>query len=154
MNPAVDAGNASRRERAPDAGLGDVNDASAHPRSRFRKVIRVDLHQTRRSRPNHNGNGAVGEVWCDPMTATWYVTFEVRKRGLLLRQRSPRETKTFATEAEAKLFARAKLDEGLAVFAGTINPHLPRRLISSSHIAAWLAEGQDSDKASGTSAGD
>ncbi|WP_404979755.1 hypothetical protein [Bradyrhizobium sp. Arg816] len=48
------------------------------------------------------------------------------------------------TEHEAKLFARAKLDEGLAVFAGTINPHLPRRLIPASGINAWLAEGQES----------
>lgn len=84
------------------------------------------------------------------MISTWYVTFEVRKRGLLLRERSPRETKTFATEAEAKLFARAKLDDGLSVFAGTINPHLPRRLIPASCIAAWLAEGQDDAAASGT----
>jgi hypothetical protein len=87
------------------------------------------------------------------MVASWYVTFEVRKRGLLLRQRSPRETKTFATEAEAKLFARAKLDEGLAVFAGTINPHLPRRLIFSSSIAAWLAEEQEGDAVPGTQSG-
>ncbi|MGY8632226.1 hypothetical protein RAD15_06995 [Bradyrhizobium sp. 14AA] len=80
------------------------------------------------------------------MIPTWYVTFEVRKRGLLLRQRSPRETKTFATEHEAKLFARARLDEGLAVFAGTINPHLPRQLIPSSGISAWLADEQDSPR--------
>jgi len=55
------------------------------------------------------------------MSPTWYVTFEVQRRGVLPRQRSPRETKTFATEHEAKLFARAKRDEGLSVFAGTIN---------------------------------
>lgn len=84
------------------------------------------------------------------MTPTWYVTFEIRQRGLLLRQRSPRETKSFATEHEAKLFARARLDEGLAVYAGTINPHLPKRLITSSGIHAWLAEEQDSTRASGS----
>nr|WP_246785448.1 hypothetical protein [Bradyrhizobium sp. cir1] len=85
------------------------------------------------------------------MVPNWYVTFEVRKRGVLPRQRSPRETKTFATEAEARLFARAKLDEGLAVFAGTINPHLPRRLIPAAGIAAWLAEEQGPSATSGTS---
>ncbi|MCK1392659.1 hypothetical protein [Bradyrhizobium sp. 1] len=74
------------------------------------------------------------------MIPTWYVTSEVRNRGVLPRLRSPRETKTFATEDEAKLFARAKLDEGLAVFAGTINPHLPRRLISGADIHAWLSD--------------
>ncbi|MGY8664496.1 hypothetical protein Q3C01_19390 [Bradyrhizobium sp. UFLA05-109] len=78
------------------------------------------------------------------MTLTWYVTFETRKQGLLLsKRRSPRETRTFATEAEAKVFARAKLDEGLIVFAGTINPHLPRRHIASGDVHTWLAEGCD-----------
>ena len=78
------------------------------------------------------------------MTLTWYVTFETRKQGLLLsKRRSPRETRTFATEAEAKVFARAKLDEGLVVFAGTINPYLPRRHIPSADIHMWLAEEPD-----------
>jgi hypothetical protein len=72
------------------------------------------------------------------MIPTWYVSFEIRQRGVLPRQRSPRETRTFATEDEAKLFARAKLDEGLSVFAGTINPHVPRRLIPAPDIHAWL----------------
>lgn len=71
----------------------------------------------------------------------WYVTFEIRKRGLLNRRaRSPRETRTFESEAQAKAFARSKLDEGLVVFAGTINPHLPKQLILSQHIADWLLE--------------
>jgi hypothetical protein len=56
------------------------------------------------------------------MRATWYVTFEVDKRGMLPKRRSPRGTETFATEAEAKRFARSKFDEGLIVFAGTLNP--------------------------------
>jgi len=73
-------------------------------------------------------------------TPIWYVTAEVRKSGILPKQRSPRETKTFATEAEAKIFAHAKLDDGLAVFAGTINPYSPKRLILSSQILTWLAE--------------
>jgi hypothetical protein len=85
------------------------------------------------------------------MTPTWYVTFEVRKRGTLPKQRSPRETRTFATEAEAKVFARAKLDEGLAVFAGTINPRVPRQLIPSARIQAWLAgELSDTERHTGS----
>ena len=47
-------------------------------------------------------------------------------------------TKTFETEIEAKNFARAKFNEGLIVFAGTINPHTPRQLISSANIPSWL----------------
>jgi len=72
---------------------------------------------------------------------TWYVTFEIRKRGLLSKkERSPRETRTFATEAEAKKFARVKLEEELVVFAGTINPHSPKRLILSYDISSWVEE--------------
>jgi hypothetical protein len=71
-------------------------------------------------------------------TPIWYVTIEVRKRGTLPKRRSPRETRTFGTEAEAKTFARSKLDEGVIVYAGTINPHTPKRLVPSSQIYAWL----------------
>jgi hypothetical protein len=45
----------------------------------------------------------------------------------------------FDTEEQAKDFARAKLGEGLVVFAGTINPHLPRQLILSQSVADWVA---------------
>jgi hypothetical protein len=75
------------------------------------------------------------------MQPTWYVTFEVQKRGVLPKRRSPRITKAFETELEAKDFARKKLDEGLTVFAGTINPYVPKQLIPSHDIPAWL-EGQ------------
>ncbi len=44
------------------------------------------------------------------------------------------------TEAEAKAFARSKLEEGLTVYAGTINPHTPKRLVPSSQIYVWLAD--------------
>jgi hypothetical protein len=74
------------------------------------------------------------------MTPIWYVTFEVRRHGILPKPRNPRETRTFVAEAEAKLFARSKLAEGLVVFAGTINPHTPKRVVPSSHIQAWLAD--------------
>ena len=73
------------------------------------------------------------------MPHTWYVTFELQKRGTLAgRRRSPRATWKFATEVDAKSFALAKLDEGLVVFAGTINPHFPKRLVTSAEIAAWI----------------
>ena len=87
------------------------------------------------------------------MAYTWYVTFEVHKRGTLLRRRSPRATRTFETEAEAKDFARAKFNEGLIVHAGTIIPHSPRRTIPSSDIPGWLddsCEEGDHDDAQGS----
>jgi hypothetical protein len=80
------------------------------------------------------------------MTYSWYVTFEVQKRGLSTRRRSPRATKTFETEAEAKDFARARFNEGLIVHAGTINPHLPRRTIPSSDIPGWLGDEQEQEQ--------
>jgi hypothetical protein len=87
------------------------------------------------------------------MTYTWYVTFEVHKRGTMLKRRSPRATRTFETEEQAKKFARAKFNEGLIVHAGTINPHLPRRTIPSSDIPAWLddqREKEEQDDAQGS----
>jgi hypothetical protein len=83
------------------------------------------------------------------MNPTWYVTYEIRKLSILPRQRRPRETRTFATEEEAKLFARERLDEGLAVFAGTINPHIPRRIIPASGVQAWLAGDQEGEPPGG-----
>jgi hypothetical protein len=56
-------------------------------------------------------------------------------------------TKTFETEIEAKNFARAKFDEGLIVYAGTINPHTPRQLISSGNIPCWLEGEQEQEAA-------
>jgi hypothetical protein len=72
------------------------------------------------------------------MNHTWYVTFEVPKSGTLVQRRNPRLTKTFQTEAEAKDFARAKLDGGLTVTAGTNNPYRPRKAIPFEEIPAWL----------------
>jgi len=92
-------------------------------------------------RPHHaTGRAVRGMTLTGAARPIWYVTFEIRKRGILPKQRSPRETRTFATEAEAKIFARSKLEEGLTVFAGTINPHMPKRLVLSSQIYAWLAD--------------
>ena len=70
-------------------------------------------------------------------THTWYVTFEVSRRGLVKKRRHPRLTKTFESEAEAKQFAREKLNDGVIVFAGTINPYQPKQLVPSSGISMW-----------------
>jgi len=90
------------------------------------------------------------------MANTWYVTFEVQNRAALPKRRSPRETKTFATEKEARAFARQKLHEGLAVHAGTMNPYVPRQSIPSSSIPTWLASTPEDDTAelSGTTPGE
>jgi hypothetical protein len=81
------------------------------------------------------------------MPYTWYVTFEVQKRGVLPRRRSPRATRNFETETEAKDFARAKFNEGLIIYAGTINPHSPRQLIPSSSILSWIEHVEEQEAA-------
>ena len=72
------------------------------------------------------------------MRHTWYVTFEVQSLGVLPKPRHPRLTKTFETETEAKLFAKEKLDQGLVVTAGTLNPYAPKQIVSSSAMSVWL----------------
>ena len=79
------------------------------------------------------------------MPYIWYVTFEVEKRGVLPRRRSPRATRNFETEAEAKDFAHAKFNEGLIVYAGTINPFSPKQLIPSSSIPAWIEHAKEQE---------
>ncbi|WP_271623399.1 hypothetical protein [Bradyrhizobium sp. CCBAU 11430] len=44
---------------------------------------------------------------------------------------------------EAKLFAKEKLDEGLVVTAGTLNPHTPKQIIPSSAVSIWLGGALD-----------
>jgi len=81
------------------------------------------------------------------MANIWYVTFEVPNRAALPKRRSPRETRTFATEKEAQAFARERFNEGLVVHAGTINPYVPKQIIPSSSISTWLAAAQEADTA-------
>jgi len=81
------------------------------------------------------------------MPYTWYVTFEVHKCGTLQRRRSPRATKSFETERDAREFARVRFNEGLIVHAGTLNPYLPRQTILSSEVPGWLDDQREEDPA-------
>jgi hypothetical protein len=71
--------------------------------------------------------------------AKWYVSFE-RKDRQPGRNYPLREANTFRNEQEAKAFARARLADGRNINAGTINPHLPKRTISSIQLRDWLDE--------------
>jgi hypothetical protein len=51
-----------------------------------------------------------------------------------------RRTQSFASEAEAKRFAAARIAEGVEVSAGTLNPVSPKRVLGPSEIEQWLAE--------------
>jgi predicted chitinase len=68
---------------------------------------------------------------------TWYVSFEPKGLAKGTRTHS-RLAESFQTEQEAKAFARAKLAEALNVSAGTLNPHTPKRIVTSAQILDWL----------------
>jgi hypothetical protein len=72
---------------------------------------------------------------------TWYVSFEPKarvpgQRGLM------RTSETFRNEQEAKAFARTKLADSRNITAGTLNPQLPKRSISSKQVRDWLNESE------------
>ena len=71
---------------------------------------------------------------------TWYVSY--RPRVPLKRDYHRRMAETFPTEAEAKNFARSKLAEVDDLAAGTLNPHLPKRVIGPTAMDEWLAESE------------
>jgi hypothetical protein len=79
---------------------------------------------------------------------TWYVSCESRER--VGKRTQSRVTETFRSEQDAKAFARAKLVDGLNINAGTLNPHLPKRTISSKQLRDWLNEPEVDDQAEGT----
>jgi hypothetical protein len=84
---------------------------------------------------------------------TWYVSFEPKER--LPGQRAfIRKTETFRDEQDAKAFAKAKLTDGSNINVGTLNPHLPKRTISSRQILDWLDELEVDDQAEGTDTND
>jgi hypothetical protein len=53
-------------------------------------------------------------------------------------RRYARKSRTFDSEVSAKLFARDTVAENLRATAGTINPHLPKKGISSAVMSKWL----------------
>jgi hypothetical protein len=69
----------------------------------------------------------------------WYVSFQSYER-VGERTRVIRGTEVFQNEPDAKAFARAKLADGSDVNAGTLNPHLPKRTITSRQMLDWLNE--------------
>jgi hypothetical protein len=66
----------------------------------------------------------------------WYVSFELPRGQRVF----ARGTETFPNEREAKQFARAKLKDTLNITAGTLNPHLPKRIIAPMQIPDWIEE--------------
>jgi hypothetical protein len=69
-------------------------------------------------------------------TNRWYVSYTVKS------DRNGRRTAcmsgTFDTEEHAKLFAREIAANSLRLTAGTINPHVPKKVIAATEVAAWV----------------
>jgi hypothetical protein len=71
-----------------------------------------------------------------PEQNRWYVSYTVKAdHGP---RRYARRTRTFDTVEHAKLFARESAADNLRLTAGTINPHSPKRIISTTEIEVWL----------------
>jgi hypothetical protein len=83
------------------------------------------------------------------MPHTWYVTFEAQKRGDFAEAAKPPEDLDVSERSRCEGFCQTKFDEGLIVYAGTINPVLPRRLIPSSDILSWIDQGEGEATAGG-----
>jgi hypothetical protein len=71
----------------------------------------------------------------------WYVSYRSnitpkRDDG---ERRPRRATRKFKAEAEAKQFAQEMIKEGWSVIAGTLNPHSPKKTVSSAQILDWIA---------------
>jgi hypothetical protein len=52
-----------------------------------------------------------------------------------------RSTRTFRTEADAKLFAMQVLAKGWSASAGTLNPYQPKQVVAPSQIERWADPG-------------
>jgi hypothetical protein len=67
----------------------------------------------------------------------WYVTYTLESDSHP--RRRIRVARTFDTEEQAKQFARETAVTSARLTAGTINPHLPKRIVSTAEIATWIA---------------
>jgi hypothetical protein len=66
---------------------------------------------------------------------TWYVSCEA-----CVTRRHVRSSVSFESESEAKQFAKEALASRKAVYAGTINPHVPKRFIPAEKVDDWINE--------------
>jgi len=72
---------------------------------------------------------------------TWYVSYRsnIEPKHDPLERRIVRATRRFIAEAEAKQFAQEIIGNGWSAIAGTINPHKPKKTVSSRKILDWIA---------------
>jgi hypothetical protein len=70
----------------------------------------------------------------------WYVSFFTHGDPTLrgANRKYARATRSFKTEADAKSFAREIVENGWTASAGTLNPHLPKKIVSPDRVVDWI----------------
>jgi hypothetical protein len=81
------------------------------------------------------------EAWRLTESDIWYVSYRSnitpkREDG---ERKFARATRRFKAEADAKQFAREVIENGWSAIAGTLNPHMPKKTVSSTQILDWIA---------------
>jgi hypothetical protein len=70
----------------------------------------------------------------------WYVSY---RSNIMPKhdgeERAVRATRRFKTENDARQFAQQIIGSGWSAIAGTINPHTPKKTVSSTKILDWIA---------------
>jgi hypothetical protein len=70
----------------------------------------------------------------------WYVSYRSNITPKLDgEERAVRATRRFKTENDARQFAQQIIGSGWSAIAGTINPHTPKKTVSSTKILDWIA---------------
>jgi hypothetical protein len=91
-------------------------------------------HDAANVRVGHEKQCAVAKK----MPNTWYVAISVPRKEK--NGNYSRRSRSFASEADAKLYAAARIAEGVELSAGTLNPVVPKRTIGPLQIEQWLSE--------------
>jgi hypothetical protein len=71
----------------------------------------------------------------------WYVSYRsnITPRREDGERSVVRATRKFKTEADARQFAQEIIKKGWSAIAGTLNPHTPKKTVSSRKILDWIA---------------
>jgi hypothetical protein len=100
------------------------------------EMVFIDTHQQRR-----RSNVLSAIMARRTVTHRWFVSVKFPRPGRLAGGPA-RETKTFATEAEAKQYAKEMLSEKNKILAGTLlsADHPIRRFIPASELHRWIED--------------
>ena len=71
----------------------------------------------------------------------WYVSYRsnITPQRDSKERRCVRASRKFKAEADARQFAEEIIAGGWSAIAGTLNPHTPKKTVSSTRILDWIA---------------